>query len=159
MCRRRTGGGISQFDDAGKIMNMKGVRQMHAYILNKYFPVPAISDLIPCRGFFKKWVYTCYLNDNNDLIPISFDDAEYKKNSMPMAQDLQGWGQLQRQRIENTYGEFWNKYSVLIGEGIVALTLIIVSIIVAGKIQKGSEVLAQAISQATTVLQAVQGLK
>ena len=60
-------------------------------------------------------------------------------------------------RIEATYGEFWGKYGILVGEGIIALTMIVVSFIVAGKIEKGSTVLAAAIEHSATVMQVMRG--
>lgn len=155
--RKRTGGGVGWVEDSGIIKMHEGIRKLFLYSMNKYFPVPATSDLLPTKGIFRKYVYEVYLNDNGEIVPVRFDDKDYIKTSQPANQSMQGWAQLQRKRVENNYGDFLSKYGVLVGEGIVALTLIIVSIVIAGKLEKSSELLSMAIRETATILQTMRG--
>lgn len=155
--RRRVGGGIIWGEDAGKIVMHEGIRKLYLFGLNKYFPVPSTSDLLPTKGVFRKYCYEVYLNDNNDITPVTFSDNNYKETSSPVKQDLQGWAQMQRKRVENNYGDFMSKYGILIGEGIIAITLIMVAIIIGGKLEKATELLSSALRETATIIQTMRG--
>lgn len=157
LMRRRVGGGIVWAEDAGKIIMHEGVRKLYLFGLNKYFPVPSTRHLLPSKGIFRRYCYEVYLNDNNDIVPVDFDDNDYNKTSSPVKQDLQGWAQMQRKRVENNYGDFMSKYGILIGEGLIAITLIMVAIIIGGKLEKATELLTNALRETATIMQTMRG--
>jgi hypothetical protein len=162
--KRRLGAGEVIIEEHGKIVSHEGTKKLHLFSLNKYLPVPSLARLTPFKGFFKKWIIIMFQDPNGDVVEGDFklihtgtDSDEYMSEFIPANQAKQEWAQQQRKRVIDRYSpDFWSKYGVLVGEGVLVMALIITTIIIANKNLEGAEAIGRAIDNAATVIQTIK---
>lgn len=158
---RKVGSGESVITDHGKIMSRDGTKQLHVYSLNKYIPIPQNRNLLPYRGLFKKAAIQYYMDSDGELVenllePIPISDERHQKTFVPKDQTKSYWAQLQRVRVQQNYGEFWNKYGQLVAQGAISLVLIVVALIIMNKFVEATGTLSSALREAATIAQTLR---
>ena len=156
--QKKVGSGIHDYFDDGKIFKVNGIEQLYIAGERKYLPKPASNLFIPTKGLFKRYNLHMIKDENGDLSPAPINSGDGRP-VVAVSQDMTLWGQLQLKRLNETYNnDFWGKYGVLVGESIVAMVLIVMSFIIMNKHVEAANILAGAIREATTVLQAIKGV-
>jgi len=156
--RKKIGGGYGYVKLDGKVITRGNVRQLEIKKLKRLFPAPEPQYFYPMRAMFKKFAVYMYQNKDGDLIPEDFDDTGLTPLSKPKYEDLELWATMQKDRISQTYNaDFLSKYGVLLAQGGMIAALIIVSVIIMNKHVEASQILASALRETSTILQAVKG--
>jgi len=87
---------------------------------------------------------------------VMLDDKSYTATLVPKRREMELWGQLQRKRVAERFAnDFMTKYAMVIGQGMVAVMMIIIVVVMMNKFTDISNNLAKAYEQALTILQAM----